>query len=251
MAASVTSGGQATSTVAGATLTSSANLTAAIGDYVVVLVAASNDGSGGAASISATMTDSDGVNVYTRRALINHDPGAAGGGATLAIFTAPVTDALTSAQVTANFSPDTDQRAMQVYSVTPGASEVISFRTVDTTGETGSVTTHSAATVACIAGDIIFCGAAIEANDAITGDADTTNGSWNSVTRLADGGTDATAMTCHASYKIVTGAGDQSWAATTANARDSARTYLILNSVVPATYVMARRHHHYRQMHQR
>jgi hypothetical protein len=41
-------------------------------------------------------------------------------------------------------------------------------------------------------------------------------------------------MSCSSQYKITTGTGDQAWACTTASARDSAATYLVLRSAVAA-----------------
>jgi hypothetical protein len=249
MSATVSGGGQGTSITADTTLASSANLDAAIGDWVLVEVAASNDGTNGAASGIASIVDSDGVNVYTLRATINYDPGAAGAGATLYFFTCPVTDALTSASVTVTFSVNTSEKAMQVWRIQPGAGEVISLVSVDTTGSTGSATTHSAPTVSVPVGGVIFAAAAIETDDTVTGDSDTTNGAWAGLTtRLADNGADAATMSLCMQGKIVTGAGDQAWACTTVSGRDSARSTLVLKSVVPPASNIKAASNHIRQM---
>ena len=235
MAATISNLANGVDTTADTAVSTGATVTAAVGDWLVVLVAASNDETNGASSISGVV-DSDGVNVYTQRAIINYDPGAAGAGATLGIFTCAVTQALSNDTITVNFSVNTSQKAVQVYKVVPGASETIAFVAADTTGSTGAATTHSAATVSVTSGHMIWGCASIETDDAVTDDTDTTNGSWSTVvTRLADGGADASTMSCSSQYKTVTATGNQAWACTTASSRDSARTYLVLSSLVAYT----------------
>lgn len=223
-----------TSITLNTTCATGATVTASVGDGLVVIAASSNDGSGGAAS-QTDVVDSDGVNTYTQRALINYDPGAAGAGATLGIYTCVVTNALSGDTITVNHSGNTSEKAVQVYKIVPGASEVISFISADGTGSTGNATTHSAPTAAGVAsGDIIFGAAAIETDDAVTGDGDTSNGSWSSIlSRLADNGADAATMVCSSQHKTTTGAGDQAWECTTVTGRDSARTYCVMRSAVP------------------
>jgi len=225
-----------------------ATVTAAVGDMLVVVAASANAGLNGAASQTGVV-DSDGVNVYTQRAIINYDPGAASAGATLGIYTCNVTAALSLDTITVNHSGNTPEKAVQVYKVAPGASEVVSFIAADTTGITGNATAHAAALVSVTIGDIIFGGAAIETDDAVTGDTDTDSGSWSAVvTRLADNGADAATMSSASQYKTVTATANQTWTCTTASGRDSARTYIIVRSAVPPTYVKPRRHHHYHGM---
>jgi hypothetical protein len=217
-----------TSTSSTATLATGATVTAAVGDMLVVFCAADNNGASGVSS-TTTCVDSDGVNVYTKQAEILRDPGAAAAGATLSIFTCKVTQALSLDTITVNFSPNTTAKAVQVYLVTPGAGEVVDFWSADATGSAGAPTTHSAPQVSVPSGFIIFAGAAIETNTAITGDSDTTNGSWTgSQTRLANSGSDLTSMTSFTQFKTATATGNQDWACTTAATKDSARSTVII-----------------------
>ena len=248
MAATISDLANGVSVLDDTVVTTGATVTAAVGDWLVVIASSANSGTAGAASQSGVV-DSDGVNVYTQRALINYDPGAASAGATLGIYTCPVTSTLSSDTITVNHSADTPQKACCVYKVVPGAGETVSVIAVDTTGITGNDTEHAAALVAVTSGDVIFGGAAIETDDTVTGDTDTDNGSWSSVvTRLADGGADASTMSCVSQYKTATGTGNQTWSCTTASGRDSARTYLVIRSAVPPVYVKPRRYHHYNTM---
>lgn len=227
MALTISSVGSGTGTTAGPTLATGATVTASVGDWLVVFVSCKNQGTSGAASISSVV-DSDGSNTYTQRAIINYDPGAAGDGTTLGIFTCAVTSALASDTVTVNFSPDTGIRAVNVYRVQPSGAP-ISFVAVDSTGLTGNATTYAANTVSVTSGHVIFGAASIETDDTITGDSDTTNGSWSTVsTILSDGGADAKAQSIVTQYKVVSSTGNQSWAATTGVARDYATSYVIL-----------------------
>jgi hypothetical protein len=230
MALTISDAGNGTSITNDTTCATGATVTASVGDWLVVVVAAANAGASGASSISAP-SDASG-NTYTQRAIINFTPGSvASDGATLGFYTAAITSALSSAAVTANFSANTPQKSVQVYRVQPGVGESVQFVATDGTGSTGLTGTHAAATVSVTNGDTIFGAAAIETDDIITGDSDTTNGNWSSIlTRVADGGGDTDCMTCSSQYKTVNATGNQSWACTSAS-RDSARTYLIIGPI--------------------
>lgn len=201
-----------------------------VGHWYVVISALSNDGTNGASAWSSTTCPGGTV---TNRAHILYDPGAAGAGADLVIDTVQITSSSGAETITVNTNPNISEGASRVYKVAPGSGETISFISADTTGSTGNTATYDAATVSVTNGDIIFGCAAIETDDAITGDSDTTNGSWSSVVvQLNDQGADASTMSSVSQYKTVNATGNQSWAATTSTARDSARTYIILRSAV-------------------
>src|SRR5690349_17070345 len=124
MAATISDIGSATSNSATTSLTSGATITASVGDFLLAVVAADNAGTNGLSSIS-TFTDTS-SNTWTRQTLVNNDPGAAAAGCTLAIWTAPITVALSSGTVTQNFTTNTTAKAMEVYRIQPGAGEVLS-----------------------------------------------------------------------------------------------------------------------------
>lgn len=209
--------------------------TVAIGEWYVLEFAASNDGASGASAFTAFAKDvGTGNGTFTTRANINYDPGAAGAGANLCKGTVEITTAGTLS-VSVSYSPDVTEGCLAAWKVAPGAGETISFIAADTTGSTGNATTHSAPTVSVTSGDMIWGAAAIETDDAITGDSDTTNGSWSTLeTTLDDNGADAASMTLAVQYKTVTATGNQDWACTTATGRDSARTYIVMRSEVVA-----------------
>lgn len=240
MTATVSDLANGTSITANTTVVTGGTVTASVGDGLVTIAASSNDGSGGAASQS-DVVDSDAVNVHTQRQLTNYDPGAAGAGATLGMYSCVVTQALSGDTITVNHSVNTSEKAVEVYKIVPGASEVVSFLAAASSGNTGNATAHAApscgpSTGANLqSGDIVFAAAAIETDDAVSGDSDTLDGSWNAIiTRLADNGADASTMSCSSQYKIVTGTSTQDWTCTTVSARDSARAWIVMRSAVPA-----------------
>ncbi len=233
MAATVTDLANGTSTTSNTTVTTGSTVTVstASGDWLVVLVAAANASGTGQSSLSS-ISDSGGVNVYTERLIKNADVGAASEGATLGMYTCQVTSNLTNGTVTANFSTNTPQKAIQVYRVRPAAGETISYEDVGS-GIAGATTTWATGSNSRSSGDILFGALALETDDAITGDSDTTNGSWSSaITRLADGGADEDAMSLFSQYKNVTGSGIQAWTATVGVNRDGAASWMALNSAV-------------------
>lgn len=220
MALTVTNAGSNNSTTSGATLAVTA-VTAAVGDWLVVMVAADNAGTNGAASLT-TVTDAGG-NTYTA-ALTNYDPGTASSGATFGLYYAAVTTALSSATVNANFSPNTTSKAMLIYRVVPGANETV---TLDRVGPGVASTTKAITATAVASGYTLFAGMAVETLSAVTADSDTTNGSWSSqYTELASTGTTATSMRVCGQYKTVTATGDQTF--DTATSGDGAVNWLTL-----------------------
>lgn len=233
MTATITVVGTGASTSSSASLTGNADLTAAVGDMLYVLVSASNAGTAGANS-TTTCVDSGGVNVYTKIASINFTPGGvANDGTTLSIFECPVTSAITNGTLTVSFSPNTPEKVFGTWRVQPGAGEAISRIAIDTTGSTGNTSTMSAPTVSVANGDTIFGIYAAETDDLTTGDTDTTNGNWSAIGSFrltADGGADASCQQVGSQLKTVNATGDQSYAATPGAARDSARTYVIVRS---------------------
>lgn len=220
MALTISQVGSNNSATSTATLAVTA-VTAAVGDWLVVMVAADNAGTNGAASLSS-VTDSAG-NSYTMTSS-TYDPGAASAGATFGLFHARTTATLTGGTVTANFSPNTTAKAMVIYKVVPGANEVVAFDRVGA-GYTG--TTKSITATAVTNGYTIFAGMAVETNAAVTADTDTTNGSWASqYTAVGNTGTSTTSQRVCGQYKTVTATGDQTF--NTATSGDGAVNWLTL-----------------------
>lgn len=219
--------GNGTSTSSSATVVTGSTITASVGDWLVAIVAADNNGTNGAVSLTS-VTDSA-SNTWSQRALINQDPGAAAAGATLGIFTAPITSAPSSGTVTANLSPNTTSKAIQVYRAVAPAGCSVAFINADATGTTGASAASASATVSVTEDDTIFGGVAIETSaPGPAGDADSTNGSWSTaVVRSAGTGTNATSMVALAQFKTVTATGNQTHDATFSST-DWAAAYLIL-----------------------
>lgn len=230
MALTITSAGNG-SDVANSTTLVISSVTASVGDVLLLCIASENYRGSGASAIVNSIADNAGgsTNVYSQRGTTgNQTAGSPGDGASQLFYECPVTTALSGATITISFSSNTRNKAAEIYRIQPGAGEAVVYVGVGTASAGANQTTHGAATVSVENGQTIFAMSAIETDDAVTGDSDTTNGSWSTVlTRLASGGTDAGSMTCSSQYKTVNATGNQSWACTTASGRDSVANTII------------------------
>lgn len=243
MAFTLSSVGSGTDTAADATLASGATITASVGDVLLLCIAACNSGASGVAAVISSIADDAGssTNVYTQRGTTgNQTAGAANDGASQFFYECPVTTALSNNIITVTFSANNAQKAFEVFRIQPGAGETVTFQSVGTAVAGAARTVHAATVVSVTSGDTIFCMAAIETDDAVSGDGDTTNGNWSAeVTRLADGGADAATMSCSAQYKTVNATGNQTWGATTGVGRDSVSNHIIYRPVATPKSIVA------------
>lgn len=209
MALTISTAGSNNSTTSGATLQIT-GVTAAVGDWLVIAISSDNQGGGGQVSLSSVQDSAS--NTWEQRSITNNDPGAAGAGITLGIFTAKITNALSSGSVTVNFSPNTTSKAAALFKVTPGAGEEVAFRAA---GPGATATSSTAQTITATAvqnGDTIFGAVALESNALPTADSDTTNGSWSAAhTANANTGTAATSTVISSQHKTVNATGDQTY----------------------------------------
>ena len=227
MALTINGAGSANSTTSSATLSTSAFIqTWSNPDLIVVCVAADNNGTNGAASISS-VTDSKG-HTYTQRQIQNQDPSTAASGATVAIYTAVATTGLTNGDtITVNFSPNTTAKAMYVWRVSAASTEFVKYVTAG--GAVGATANPTVTTVSITSGNAMIGALASESNVTPTADTDTTGGSWAGHTNAtANTGTAATSMNVHTGYKITTATGTQTWNQTLV-ANDWANAYIVLN----------------------
>lgn len=215
----------ATSNASGATL--AVTVTAAIGDMLVLAVAADNAGAAGVASLSATVTDSAGNTWTNRGGLINRTAASvASDGTTLGIWTCLVSATLTAGTITASFSPNTTAKAALVWKAVAPAGQVPTFHSVGA-GVTGIGSTWSTGNVAVPSGYTFIGITALESQTDVIADADTTNGTW-SAAQSAIAGTSANLSQCiNSQWKNATAAGNQIYNPTFST-RDFAGNWLIL-----------------------
>ena len=190
------------------------SVNAAIGTIVAVVVVADNAGTNGASSINAVSDTSS--NTYTKKVTVNRDPGAANAGVTLCIFTAPITNALSSETITVTFSPNTKYKTASAYVLTPDTGYAASVKFTDT-GTTGSATSFAYTSSSLDSGDVVLGALGLESfniSNAITYDSDTTRGSWEAGYSYGayDGATIPTMFAYQfLQYKTVTGTGTQTY----------------------------------------
>jgi hypothetical protein len=196
-----------------------------------VACSADNNGASGGPSISG-ISDSAGNTWVLRNDYVTQDPGAAGAGITLGVWTCAVTNTLSSGIVTVSFNPATTSKALVVWKVVPDAGQTVAFVSAGV-GVVGISTSMSAGAVGVTNGHTIFGATATESTTAAVGDADTTNGNWSSVyAATASTGTFSTSASLSSQCKTVTATGDQTYNTTLTIARDYAINYLILRALV-------------------
>jgi hypothetical protein len=228
MALTISNTGTVGNTTSSATLAIT-GITAAVGDWLVVHVAADNNGTAGAASLSTTMTDSAG-NTFVNRSITNRTAGAVADGVTLGLWTAEVTSAISNGSITVNFSPSTPAKAAVVKRVAPGAGEVVEFVEVGP-GASGSGTAYSITATAVQSGHTIFGATGLEQTTAAAADTDTTNGSWSSAyTAAGSTGTNGTSISITSQHKTVTATGNQVYNTSSGSTRDWAINWLTLTA---------------------
>ncbi len=183
MALTVTSRGTGTHNTGATTLVPGGRTaTLAAGSMGVLAIALDNAGAGGAtAAAPSSWTDAKG-NVWTLRPAASgvFDNGAASAGIEMAWYTAPITVALLTTDLgtitwVAGVSPVA--KAWTWYEVIPGAGATVSYSTGgQIAGATAANATVVTASVAV--GNAVIAGYFAEGVAAVTGDSDTTNGTW-------------------------------------------------------------------------
>lgn len=177
------------------------NVNAAIGDWLLVVVAGDNAGTNGIASLS---TVSDSVsNIYTST-ITNYDPGVANAGVTLGIFYTEVKTSMTNASVTANFTANTTAKAMIIYKVSPGTLENVMLHSIGAGATAPSNASITASNVN--RGYTVFGCLANEGYTTITSLSDSTGGSWSTqYASIANNSNNSTtSMLVFSQYKTVT-----------------------------------------------
>lgn len=205
-------------------------VTADVGDWLVICVAADNSYPPGAPSLLPEMSDTAG-NTYVSRALNTNDPGAANEGVTVGIWTAPITTAITDGSITGNCSPDTPAKAIVVQRVTPSFGRTVGFSSVGspTVGRNSNV---SRTTPSIPEEYTLFFAVAVETLNAVTGDTDTINGAWGDIyTAVANTGTANTSQSIGAQYKTVTATGTQTWNPSWVSIADYIANHIVLFDV--------------------
>lgn len=181
MALTITSRGTGTHNTGASTLVPGGrNATLAAGSLGVLCMALDNAGSAGSTLIAPdSWTDAKG-NVWTLRQNALYDNGAASAGIEMAIYTAPITVALLTTDagtMTWKTGVSPVAKAWTWYEVIPSASHYADYQTGGTIA--GATAANAQVTTASIAvGDGVIAGYFSENVAAVTGDSDSTNGSW-------------------------------------------------------------------------
>lgn len=212
----------------------------ATGNYLIAKLALDNSGTNGAA-VTLGVTDPR-SNTWTIAGPANQDPGAANAGVTCYMAYARVDNAYSDGDdVTFNYGGvSTPAKAIVVEEWT--GIDTTTPIVVAVTTATGSGTSPSIARTPTAADQLVLTALAVEgpATDVITQDDDTTDGTWQVLSKL--GTTNATAtnnVTIHGAAKQVSGTSAQTWNPTLGTSRDWAALALVLAPASTAVEVAA------------
>jgi len=181
MALTVTSRGTGTHNTGATTLVPGGrSATLAVGSMGVLCIALDNAGaSGGALIAPASWTDAKG-NVWTLRQPALYDNGSASSGIEMAFYTAPITVALLTSDagtITWQSGASPVAKVWTWYEVIPSGSNKVAYGTGGTIA--GATAANAQVTTGTIEiGNAVIAGYFSENTGAVTGDADTTNGTW-------------------------------------------------------------------------
>jgi hypothetical protein len=234
VALTVTSRGTGTHNTGATTLVPGGRTaTLASGSMGVMAIALDNAGAAGAATAApASWTDAKG-NVWTRRINALYDNGAASAGIEMAFYTAPITVALLTTDagtITWDGAVSPVPKAWTWYEVIPGAGNTVSYSTGGTIA--GATAANAQVVTASVpVGDAVIAGYFSEGVGAVTGDSDSTNGSWTAQqTATVGSGTSGVRIATQQKVQTTT-ASTQSYDVTVAS-QDRIAGYIMLHELV-------------------
>ena len=237
MALTVTSRGTGTHNTGATTLVPGGRTaTLAVGSMGVLCIALDNAGSAGSAIIAPTSWTDAKSNVWTRRTSRLYDNGAASAGIEMVFYTAPITTALLTTDlgtITWNPSASPVAKVWTWYEVIPSGANTVGYSTggdiAGATAANAQVTTGSV-----VVGDAVIAGYFSENVNAVTGDSDTTNGTWTAQqTTTVGSGTSGVRIATQQKVQTTTPS-TQSYDVTVAS-QDRIAGYIMLHEVVDTT----------------
>lgn len=169
----VAAAGTQTDTSSGSASTVTLTKAVKVGQWLAVVIAGDNNGTGGVSSLSS-VTDSQ-SNTYTvvNSQVTNNAGSAAASGVTTAIYLAQATTALTTSDtVTVNWSPNTTSRAVVLLKMPRLTGDAVGFASATGTGTSPSVTASAASPARSVVVGVV----AAEANTTTGSESGTSGG---------------------------------------------------------------------------
>jgi hypothetical protein len=207
-----------------------------VGSLGVLCVSSDNAaGTGDIVNYGSTPVTDSVSNTWTTRQNAVYDPGSAAAGAEFAIFTAPITTALTntgsfftpSPSITVTFSISTVNKSWVLLEFAPTAGGNTWGYVAGTGGSSGATSASPTVTTTSItSGDTVLAMGAAEDADTWTADSDTSNGSWGTATHA---GAAAATMSIIVQTKAVTGTATQTFNPTLAGTPDNILGWITLH----------------------
>jgi hypothetical protein len=237
MALTITSRGTGTHNTGATTLVPGGRTaTLAAGSMGVFCIAVDNAGGAGDVIIAPTSwTDAKG-NVWTRRTSALYDNGAASAGIEMAFYTAPIMVALLTTDlgtITWNTGVSPVAKAWTWYEVIPSGANTVAY---STGGNIAGATAANATvvTASVLVGDGVIAGYFSENVSAVTGDSDTTNGTWAAQQTATIGSTTSGVRIASQQKVQTTTASTQSYDVVVSS-QDRIAGYIMLHEVVDTT----------------
>jgi len=215
-----------------------------VGSLGVLCVASdnANGSSGELLNYTGTPVTDTVSNTWTLRQNNIYDPGASPAlGAEFAIFTAPITTALTnssnfftpSPSITVTFITSVVNKSWVLLEFPPTASGNTWDYVAGSGGSAGATSATPTVTTSSItSGDVVLAMGAAEDQDTWTADSDTSNGSWGTATHAGYSGA---TMSIIAQTKTVTGTGTQTFNPTLAGTPDNILGWITLHETPGVT----------------
>lgn len=233
MAITGTDRGTGTNNTGATTFTLSPASNLAAGSWAVLVVAADNAHTNGAAFSTFAVTDTLG-NVWTRRISPLYDPGGAKAGVEGGIFTTDMNAGVltTGTTITVTFNASSTAEAWTLMEIVP-TSAMFAIAFVTGAVNAGAATASPTVTTSSItSGDMVIGGLFNEqgTGQTVTGDADTTNGNW-STQQTNEIGTTAAGMTVSSQRKVVTSTATQTFNPTLGTSSDVILGWIALTEV--------------------
>lgn len=212
------------------TLSPASNFSA--GSIAVLVISADNSVGGGATENFTSVTDTLG-NTWIEQNTLVYDPGTTNAGVQGAFYTTNQGGGTlqTSTTITITFADATQVEAWTLIEVAPSAGNTVSV--VNSGDGTGSATTTPTVTTGSITNtNMVIGGLFNEQGSAqvVTGDLDTTNGTW-SIQQTTGIGSGASGQTISSQYKVVTATATQTFNPTLLTSSDVILGWIELQEV--------------------
>lgn len=204
------------------------------GNTLIMMIATDNSATGGTL-LEISVTDPK-RNVWTRLSRTLNDPGIENEGIQLEVWTTFVQDPYSNgSDVTLTMSEPVLRGCVII--VEFSGVKPLNYSVVTPISSTGSSTSAGPGTITPVAsGQLVIGLAGVETNSTMTGDGDSTGGSWSTIVQdISDSGSPASSVSLAYQYKIVSSTATQDWDVTWSSSADWCAIAVVMDVFSPAS----------------